>query len=99
MNRLFSMLADHLGDQVEYNLKRAISPIAPYLRRLAMGAACLFLGALTFSLTLILLGVALFSGFGGYGHVVSASLWTALPFGVLCLAFFSVGLHLLRRPR
>lgn len=99
MNPLFRLLADHLGGQVENSLKRAFSPVAPYLRRLAMGVICLFLGSLCFSLTLILLGTALFAHLSGYGHLVGGALWTALVFALLCGAFFAGGSRLLRRPR
>jgi len=99
MNPLFRLLAGHLGDQVEHSLKRAFSPVAPYLRRLAMGVVFLFLGALCFSLTLILLGTALFAHISGYSHLVDGALWTALVFAVLCSVFGASGIRMLRRPR
>ena len=99
MKPLMEMFAGYLGEQVEQSLKRAVSPVGPYLKGLAFGVACLFVGSLAFSLTLVLLGLALFMAVAGYANLVDASLWTALPAAVVCLIFILAGLRLLRRPR
>lgn len=93
---MFNWLGDQVYATVESALRDAISPLAPFVRRLAVGGVILIVSAHSFGLAIIGLSIALFSGFANLPYV-SAGLWTALcllGFSLILLAF---GLYFTRK--
>ncbi|HSI20286.1 MAG TPA: hypothetical protein VLA04_01065 [Verrucomicrobiae bacterium] len=98
MSFIISLARRYLTDQVEGAMKDAVSPLAPYLRRIALGVTCIVLSILGFSLMLMSAGVAIFLGLAGLPYA-EAALWTTLIFAFLGAFILMIGLTFTKKPR
>lgn len=87
-----------VAQQVERAVKEALAPLPYYLRKLGAGLVLLVIGAVTASLALCSLALALFLALAPLPYM-SAALWVALVFGLLSGLFLALGASALRPPR
>ena len=83
---------------LEKALKEAMMPLAPFLRRLASGAALVVLSMLGFALTLLYLTVSFFCAVADLPYAI-AFLWTALASGLVSAVVLAIGVSMIRKPR
>jgi fatty acid desaturase len=95
---IVSMFGEYLSATIERSIKEAVSPLAPYLRKLAMGAVFIAIGIISLWIVLIALAAAVFLGFAGLAYW-AAALWTALVFGGFGLVVMALGFGSMKKPR
>ncbi|MEI6478322.1 MAG: hypothetical protein WCO52_05050 [bacterium] len=95
---LVNLAKAYLTNQIEDSIKEAISPLAPYLRRLAFGTVIVLLATPALVLCLLALVGAVFLAFAGLPYV-AASLWTALVCFGAGIVLALIGAMLLKSPR
>lgn len=94
---MFNWISDQVYLAVESALKDALTPLAPFFRRVAIGGGILIVSAHSFGLAIIGLTIALFSAFAHLPYV-AAGLWTALCLFGLSIILFLIGLYFTRKP-
>lgn len=103
MNILLGLIVDiatgRIADRVSHEIKRGVSPLAPYLRRLAIGATLLISSALLWFTCFTFLMLGLFFGIASVRTYVAPALWTSLVTGLIALWMSVGGLGMLRKPR
>jgi hypothetical protein len=97
MEQLFSLLSGQVANTIERQLKGALSPVAPYLKKLGVGVALLLVSSGVWLLGLLFLLIGLFLSISGLGHYVAA-LWTGVVALFLALLLTLFGILQLRRP-
>jgi hypothetical protein len=95
---LHRLLFRYLTAPVEASLKAAVSPLAPYLRRIALGAGLILVGVILLAPVGFMGILAIFFAVAELPYVVAA-LWAAFGFAVLSLICIFVGFRLARKPR
>lgn len=99
MDKFIGMITERFEDAINESLRRALAPVAPYLKKLTLGMVVMVLAVPMLNFALICVAGAVFAGFSGHADLVAPALWTALVFGVLALLAITIGLSLVRRPR
>ena len=99
MNTFFNRLAALFGERINREIKAALSPVAPYLRKLSLGMLVIVLSFGLWLLGLLFLLISLFVYLGGLDAYFHPALWTSLISFLLGLLTVMGGLKLLRRPR
>ena len=99
MESFFNQLLTRLGTRIEAELKGALSPVGPYLRRLGIGFVILIVSGGLWMSGFTFLAISLFFHFSSLGVYTHASLLTALWAALIGALLTAIGLALLRRPR
>lgn len=97
---MFRLLMALLEDRIEYSVKRAVSPLAPYLKRVASGLIFFALACVSLSLALLFSAMGLFFILADSLNVFAPpALWISLGAFLLALVFLASGLGRLKKPR
>ena len=88
-----------ISDRLEGAAKNALAPVAPYLRRITIGALLIILSAVVFALTLLFISAGMFLSLSGYDTLSEAAFWTALPGAVVGGLLIFWGIYIIRPPR
>lgn len=96
---IFSLLGNIVETEAEYALKRAISPLPAYLRKVAFGVTVAIIGGLGFAVAVLLLLIAFFLTLADYDTLATAALWTSLLSAGVGIFVGVLGLALLKKPR
>ncbi len=96
---LFSLLGSFVEAEAEHALKRAISPLPAYLRKVAFGVTIAIIGGLGIAVAILFLLVAFFLSLSNYDTLATAALWTSLLSAGVGILIAGVGFSLLRKPR
>lgn len=98
MSELTHALWLGIRQPIEERVKEVFEPVAPYLRRVSLGAGLIVLSALFFGFVLLMLGLALFFSLSDLPYAIPA-LWTALAWAGAGVIVGMAGRALCRRPR
>jgi hypothetical protein len=96
---ILQVLTSLLSDRIETATKTALAPLAPYLRRIALGVTLVILSSVAFIFTMLFIATGLFLSLSNYAALSEAALWTALPCGVVGAISLFWGLSIIRPPR
>lgn len=88
-----------IAEEIENAAKSAVSPLAPYMRRLATGMIVAVCSAFSFAGALLFAAVSLFLKIADHGDLAVAALWTAGALLLIGALILSLGFSFLKRPR
>lgn len=94
---MFSVIGDIIAQEVEYGLKRALQPVGPYLRKLAVGMVLIVLSTTFFVLGILAGAGAVFLALAELPYATPAG-WSALIFSGAGLLLIMMGAANVRRP-
>lgn len=96
---LVQLALAYAANEAQHRMKEAISPIAPYLRRLMTGVAIVLASLGAIWLGLIFLALSLFVQLLELPNYTMPAVWTGVIFIGVGLIGFGSGLLLIRKPR
>ncbi len=96
---IIQLVMSYAAMEAQNRMKEAISPVAPYLRRLMFGVALTLSGVVGIWLALIFFAASLFLGLTDMTNYVMPAVWTGLIFLGIGLICFGAGIITIRRPR
>lgn len=97
---MFKLIGSLLEEQIEYSVKRAISPLAPYLKRLTSGVVLILIaGGISLFGFLFILVSLFFSLTDTLAAYAVPALWTSASCFGLTVLLAVISSSLLKRPR
>jgi uncharacterized membrane protein YphA (DoxX/SURF4 family) len=96
---IIQLVMSYAAMEAQSRMKEAISPVAPYLRRLMVGVVIMLSGIGAMWLGFIFLALSVFTQLLELPDFTMPALWTGLIFIGVGLILFGSGLLMIRRPR
>lgn len=99
MIKFVNLLLDYIATEAELRLKMAVSPVAPFLRKLMVGSVLILSSVFSFAIALLALAGCVFALFSNKNEMALDALYTALVFAGVGGVLIAIGLNLVRKPR